>query len=70
MFRDPDRGRNTSKISTKYIPATVKFKQFYIYKYTSIYNNLDTTLKLKSIPSFKKEIKLLLRYRPISDSMD
>ena len=70
MFKDPERVRVSAKITTNYIPKTLKFQQFYIYKYLSTYNNLDTATKKKSNTSFKKEIKSILRYRPISDTMD
>ena len=70
MFRDLDKVRVVSMISTRYIPVTVRFKQFYIYKFTSTYNSLDSNLKKKSVTAFKKEIKLMLTYRPISDTND
>ena len=55
IYKDPERVRVSAKITTNYIPKTLKFQQFYIYKYLSTYNNLDTAIKKKSITSFKND---------------
>ena len=70
LFRVTPTTRNIADISTKYIPTTEKFKKNYIYKNTKIYNNLESSLKNKSVKAFKKELKLTLLNRPIHDSYD
>ena len=70
LFRCLENRRNTSNIANNYIPLTEKFKKIYIFKYTPIYNNLDCYIKKKSIKSFKKEIKAIYMYRPVSDTND
>ena len=70
LFRDIKNRRITQDITTKYIPKTVKFSKFFIYKYIKEYNLLDKYIKEKSINQFKKELKTILMYRPISDTHD
>ena len=43
---------------------------FYIYKYTKIYNSLDQYIRDKTPKGFKNEIKLIIRAGTISDTMD
>ena len=70
LFRDTSKNRTGKEISTIYVPTTVKFSNFYIYKYVKAYNLFDTKVKAKSVASFKKHLKLELLHRPISDTMD
>ena len=43
---------------------------FYIYKYSKIYNSLDKTLTNKQTKGFKNEIKLMIRAGTLNDTMD
>ena len=61
---------DTNHITTKNIPTTEKYRNFYIYKFIKTYNKMDSQMRNKSIPKFKKEIKQLLRLNPISDTFD
>ena len=70
LFRYDTNHRQSKLITTKYIPTTEKFRNFYIYKFIKTYNKMDSQMRNKSIPKFKKEIKQLLRLNPISDTFD
>ena len=62
--------REGNKLFTKYIPTTEKAKRFYIYKFTPLYNELDSYIKKKSPASFKNEMKLIYMNRHINDTHD
>ena len=70
MFKTKRYNRDGNKLFTHYIPTTEKAKRFYIYKYTSVYNELDSYIKKKSPASFKNEIKLIYMNRHINDTYD
>ena len=69
-FRFNNKDRKVKRVATKYIPLSTKMNNFYIYKYSKIYNSLDQYIKDKSVKGFKKEIKLIIRAGQISDTMD
>ena len=70
LYRINTNERKVKHLATKYIPLTTKMKNFYIYKYTKIYNGLDQYIKDKTYKGFKNEMKLIIRAGTISDSMD
>ena len=43
---------------------------FYIYKYSKIYNSLDKTLTDKKTKGFKNKLKLMIRAGTLNDTMD
>ena len=69
-FKSRERLRKGNTIATNIIPLSVKFQNFYIYKYTKIYNKIDNSVRLKNPKGFKNEIKLMVSAGTISDSMD
>ena len=69
-FRTSNKDRKVKSVTTKYIPLSVKMNNFYIYKYSKIYNSLDTYIKEKSIKGFKNEINHMMRAGTIPDTMD
>ena len=69
-FKSNNRERKGQTTANKYIPTSVKFKNFYIYKYTKIYNKITHDVRSKKVKGFKKEIKLMVKAGTISDTMD
>ena len=69
-FRTNSKDRKVKSVTTKYIPKSTKMNNFYIYKYTKIYNSLDQYIRDKTPKGFKNEIKLIIRAGTISDTMD
>ena len=70
LYRINTNERKVKNVATKYIPLSTKMKNFYIYKYSKIYNSLDQYIKDKTYKGFKNEMKLIIRAGTISDSMD
>ena len=70
LYRINTNERKVKNVATKYIPLSTKMKNFYIYKYSKIYNLLDQYIKDKMYKGFKNEMKLIIRAGTISDSMD
>ena len=70
LYRNPDNKRSVSEVTPNYILTTEKYKKFYIYKYIKQYNELDSYIRLKEVKPFKKEMKEILMYRPVSDTCD
>lgn len=69
-FRTNNKDRKVKSVTTKYIPLSVKMNYFYIYKYSKIYNSLDTYIKEKSIKGLKDKINHIMRAGTIPDTMD
>ena len=46
-FRTNSKDRKVKSVTTKYIPKSTKMNNFYIYKYTKIYNSLDQYIRDK-----------------------
>ena len=64
--------RQAKEITTKYLPKTTQFGNFYIYKCIKTYNNLPNLFKIKSKNVFKKSTKkwLITNGDSIPDSHD
>ena len=70
LFRSHAKERKAKTITTNYLPLTTKMSNFYIYKYSKIYNSLDKTLTDKKTKGFKNELKLMIRAGTLNDTMD
>ena len=70
VFRIDNSECKVKTSTTVYKPTSIKLKNFYLYKYAKIYNNLDPYIKKKSVNGFKNEIKLMIRAGTIIDTMD
>ena len=69
-FKISNRERKGQPTATKVIPLSSKLNNFYIYKYTKIYNKLPQDVRQKKIKGLKNEIKLMVKAGTISDTMD
>ena len=69
-FKNRERERKCDTIVTTYIPISAKMNDFYIYKFTKIYNKIDLEVRSKKLKGFKNEIKLMTRAGTVSDTMD
>ena len=70
LFKSNEKERKVKTVTTNYLPLTTKMSNFYIYKYSKIYNSLDKTLANKQTKGFKNEIKLMIRAGTLNDTMD
>ena len=70
LFRSSAKERKAKTVTTNYLPLTTKMSNFYIYKYSKIYNSLDKTLTDKKTKGFKNELKLMIRAGTLNDTMD
>ena len=70
LFRSSEKERKAKTVTTNYLPLTTKMSNFYIYKYSKIYNSLDKTLTDKKTKGFKNELKLMIRAGTLNDTMD
>ena len=69
-FRINTKERKVKTTATIYTRTSVKLRNFYLYKYSKIYNRLDPSIKSKSIIYFKKEIMMMIKAGTISNTMD
>lgn len=53
-FKNKESARKSDTFWTTYIPIIVKMNDFYIYKYTKIYNKIDPNICEKSLKGFKR----------------
>ena len=56
-FKNRERERKCDTIVTTYIPISAKMNDFYIYKFTKIYDKIDFEVLSKTLKGFKNEIK-------------
>ena len=70
IYKNNTKQRNVSKIFNTYIPKTDKTKKFYLYKYLTNYNSLDSYITKKTPKQFKIEMKSIYLYNPVFDSHD